>query len=274
MRHRSLIGSCCAVMLLAAAAAAQEPEPAHDAADLAKQTQNPVAALVSIPFQFNLSNAGDLEDHSLFNLNVQPVIPFKLTKDVNVIARTIVPINSMPGPEGARYSGIGDIQAQLFLTPSAPKAIVLGVGPVVSLPTATAAPVETGTFGAGISAVVVKDHGPWVLGALISQIWPVADTGGTPETDLFTLQPFINYNFGKSGWALSTAPIITANWDAASGNEWTVPIGIGITRTTVFNRRPMNIGFQYYSNVERPDGSAGQTFRFIIALLYPQGPRK
>jgi hypothetical protein len=143
------------------------------------------------------------------------------------------------------------------------------VGPVFSLPTATSTGFATGTFAAGVDAVVVKNAGPFVLGGLVSQVWPVADSGGEPKTDLLTIQPFINYNFG-GGWALSLSPVITANWDASPGNEWTVPLGLGITRTTVFNGRPMNIGFQYYKNVERPDGAAGQQLRFILALLYPE----
>jgi hypothetical protein len=260
-------------MMVATQAVAQDalPAPAHDAAALAKQTQNPVAALVSVPFQFNFNGGGDLEDGTLFNLNFQPVIPFKLTPRVNVIARSIIPINSAPGPDGTRYSGVGDIQSQLFLTSSSPGAVVLGVGPVFSLPTATAAAFETGTFAAGLGAVVVHSQGPWVMGGLISQFWPVSDAGGAPETNLFTFQPFINYNFGV-GWALSFAPVITANWDAPNGQEWTVPLGGGIVKTTVLNRRPMNVGFQYYRNVERPTGSAGQTFRFVVVLLYPQAP--
>jgi hypothetical protein len=256
---------------VAGVAGAVAQEPAHDADALAKATQNPVAALTTLPFQFNFNNGGDLEDGTIFNLNFQPVIPFRLTDSINVIARTIIPINSAPGPVGTRFSGVGDIQSQLFLTPATPGAIIWGVGPVFSLPTATADPFETGTFGAGLTAVVVKNAGPFVLGTLVSQIWPATDEGGSPETDLLTVQPFVNYNFG-GGWAISTSPVITANWDAASGNEWTVPVGMGITRTTVFNRRPMNIGFQYYYNVEHPDGGAGQQFRFVIALLYPQAP--
>jgi hypothetical protein len=255
------------------ASAQQGPptEPAHDTAALAKATQNPVANLISLPFQFNLNGGGDLEDGTIFNLNFQPVIPFKLTPNINVIARTIVPMNSAPGPDRTRFSGMGDIQAQLFLTRAKPGAIVLGVGPVFSLPTATSSAFETGTFAAGLGAVVVKDHGPWVLGALLSQFWPVTDAGGEPETNLLTFQPFINYNFG-GGWALSFAPVISANWDAPDGEQWTVPLGAGIVKTTVFNRRPMNVGFQYYRNVERPPGSAGQTFRFVVVLLYPQAP--
>jgi hypothetical protein len=94
---------------------------------------------------------------------------------------------------------------------------------------------------------------------------PVSD----PETDLLVLQPFVNYNFGR-GWALSFAPIINANWNAASGNQWTVPLGFGFTRTTVFDGRPTNVGMQYFYNVEKPDGSAGETLRFVLTFLYPK----
>jgi hypothetical protein len=191
-----------------------------------------------------------------------------VSNEWNLIARVIVPINSFPAAEGTRYSGVGDIQAQLFFTPSKPGAIIWGVGPALSLPTATATAFETGTWAAGPAAVVVKMTGSWVLGGLVAQWWPLTDNGGDPETDLLLIQPFVNYNFGK-GWALVYAPVITANWNAPSGEEWTFPIGFGVSRTTVFNRRPMTLGVQYYSNVERPAGSAGQTLRFFVSLLFP-----
>ena len=248
---------------------APAPPPQHDVNALAKETQNPVSSLTSIPLQFNFNTGGDLEDRTFFNFNFQPVIPFSLNERWNVIARTIVPIDSFPGPETTRFSGVGDIQLQLFLSPAKSGGITWGLGPMVSFPTATASPAETGTWAAGPAAVVVKMTGPFVLGGLISQLWPLADAGDDVEMNLFTLQPFVNYNFGQ-GWALSFAPIITANWNASDGNEWTVPLGIGITRTTVFNRRPMNLGLQYYFNVERPDGAAGQQLRLIVSLLYPR----
>jgi hypothetical protein len=245
------------------------PPPQHDVNALAKETQNPVSSLTSIPLQFNFNTGGDLEDRTFFNFNFQPVIPFSLNERWSVIARTIVPINSFPGPETTRFSGVGDIQMQLFFSPAKPGGITWGLGPMVSFPTATASPAETGTWAVGPAAVVVKMTGPFVLGGLISQLWPIADAGDDVEMDLFTLQPFVNYNFGH-GWALSFAPIITANWNASDGNEWTVPLGIGITRTTVFNHRPMNLGLQYYFNVEHPDGAAGQQLRFVVSLLYPR----
>jgi hypothetical protein len=110
--------------------------------------------------------------------------------------------------------------------------------------------------------------GPFVLGGLVNQFWTYADSGDDTETNLFVLQPFVNYNFG-SGWALAFAPIMSANWDVLSGEEWTVPLGLGISRTTVFNRRPMTLGFQHYYNVERPTGAAGQQIRLPVSLLYP-----
>src|SRR5262249_8826890 len=129
------------------------------------------------------------------------------------------------------------------------------------------------SWSAGPAFVVVKNAGPFVLGGLVTQLWPFGDSGGEPKTNSFLLQPFINFNFGK-GWALAFSPIITANWDAEKGNQWTVPLGLGIPRTTVFNGRPMNLGIQYYYNVTRPDGAGSSQLRIQIALLYPQAPTK
>ena len=99
----------------------------------------------------------------------------------------------------------------------------------------------------------------------------MTDSGGEPRANNFLWQYFVNYNFGK-GWALSTAPSITANWDIHSGQKWTVPYGGGISRTLVFNKQPMTIGFQYYYAPVRPDNAASTTLRFNIALIYPQKP--
>jgi hypothetical protein len=81
--------------------------------------------------------------------------------------------------------------------------------------------------------------------------------------------PAVNVNFGH-GWAVSFSPFITANWDAPDGNQWTIPIGLGLTRTVVFNHRPMNLGVSYYSNIKHPDGAAGEQLRFIVTLIFPR----
>ena len=253
---------------VAAPALAQTPEET-DTTALAKKTQNPVGDVTTLPFQFNFNTGGDLGDQTLFNLNFQPVIPFKLTDNWSMIARTIVPVSSIPSANGISYSGVGDIQEQLFVTLAHPRRFIWGVGPMFSFPTATASPIKTGTWAGGFSAVGLTTAGPWVAGALITQVWPMSDAGGEPETNAFLLQPFVNYNFG-GGWALAYAPNITANWDAIDGNRWTVPVGLGITRTTVFSGRPMSLGVQYYHNAKKPDGAAGQLLRITVSLLYPR----
>jgi hypothetical protein len=261
------------ILITAASAGAQTPAaPAGAAPDvnaLAKATQNPVGDIISVPFQFNFNGGGDLEDQTALNVNFQPVIPFRLSDDWNVIARTIVPINTVPIPGGERSSGIGDVVLQMMATPKAAGSVIWGVGPSFSLPTATAAAMETGTWAAGFSAVVLTMPGPFVLGALVNQLWPLHDEGGDPEMDFFTFQPFVNYNFGD-GWALAFAPVLSANWAADSDDRWTVPLGLGLMKTTVFNRRPMTLGIQIYNNATRPAGAAGYQIRFVLAPIFPK----
>jgi hypothetical protein len=257
---------CGALLLLATQLMAQEEKPAH-VEGLAKQTQNPVADLVSIPFQFNFNTGGGLEDGTLFNLNLQPVFPISVSKDWNIIFRTIIPFLSSPTPSGDQVGGIGDIQIQLFASPVNSGKLIWGVGPQFSVPTATNPLFRTGSWAVGPTAVVLTMPGHWVLGLLANQVWTFADNGGT-DVDQLLIQPFINYNFGR-GWAISSGPIITANWEAGDGQEWTVPLGAGISRTTIFNRRAMVLGAQYYYNVVHPDAGPASQFRIFISLLYP-----
>jgi len=270
VRHRSTVPAVATIASLLATSAFAQPPAAGDMKELAKATQNPVGDLTALPFQFNFNSGGDLEDQTFFNLNFQPVVPFRFG-DWNVIARTILPINSIPTGATTRASGVGDIQEQIFFSPAKVGRVIWGVGPMFSFPTATMAPAETGTWAAGIGAVVLTMTGPWVIGALLNQFWPISDAAGDPATDLLVFQPFVNYNFGP-GWALAFAPLMSANWNAADGDQWTVPLGLGISRTTVFNARPMTLGVQYYYNIEKPAGSAGQQLKFVISLLYPRRP--
>jgi len=246
------------------------PPPAEDMTALAKKTQNPVGDVTSVPFQFNFNTGGGFQNQTLLNVNIQPVIPFKASERWSIIARTILPINSVPIPDGTmRSSGVGDIQQELFFTPAAPGKIIWGAGPLFSLPTSTITGSETGAWGMGPAVVVLSMKGPFVFGVLMTQTWTIAHADTYTEINQLLLQPTLNYNFGR-GWALSVAPVMTANWKAASGEQWTVPIGLGITRTVVFNGRPMSLGVSYYNNVKGPEAGPGQLLRFSISLLYPR----
>src|SRR5262245_65921469 len=109
---RTIIGMLVAVVAIGTATAhAQQPAATpSDATELAKKSQNPVSDLISVPLQFNFNTGGDLNDATSFNLNIQPVMPFRLTPDWNVIARAIVPIDSVPGSGDISDSGLVYIQ--------------------------------------------------------------------------------------------------------------------------------------------------------------------
>jgi hypothetical protein len=261
-RHASVLLASAIVFLFVASTAAQ------DTTALAKTSQNPVGDIMSVPFEFNFNGGGGLEDQTYLTLNFQPVIPIRLTPHVNLIYRIIVPFQSFPGPTDEKTGGFGDIQQQLFFTPAKPGKIIWGAGPTFSLPTATAHPAQTGTWAGGLSVVALTMPGPWVIGGLITQMWPMSDAGGPPATDVFACKCFINYNFGR-GWALSSVPVISANWDAAEGQQWTVPVGGGITRVVVFKGQAISLGFQYFKNVKRPDDGPGTQVRFNLAFIYP-----
>jgi hypothetical protein len=254
-----------ALLVLGSSAAAGQ-----DATELAKSTQNPVGDVVSVPLQFNFNGGGALDGQTYFNLNVQPVMPIRLTSRVSLIFRTIVPFHSFPagGASDAQNGGFGDIQEQLFFTPAKPGKLIWGVGPMFSLATATAVPAQTGTWAGGLSAVVLAMPGPWVVGSLVSQLWPMHDTGGAPETNVFSWQYFVNYNFGH-GWALSSVPTIVANWDAPDGQQWTVPFGAGITKTLILKGQPMSLGFQFFKNVKKPDDAPSTLARFNVSFIFP-----
>jgi hypothetical protein len=102
----------------------------QDETELAKQTQNPVADLISVPFQNNFNFGAGTKDATVYVLNVQPVIPLRLTEDWNVITRLITPIINQPSLfEGADSAfGLGDLNPSFFLSPAKPGAVIWGWG--------------------------------------------------------------------------------------------------------------------------------------------------
>lgn len=256
--------------LLSAQAEPTKAEAEAKASELAKAAQNPVADMNSVPVQFNWSTGGGLGDETQSIINIQPVLPLQINEKWNLISRTIVPIVNLPGGGTDRIKGIADIQEQIFLTPTKTKGAVWGFGPIFSFPTATNAAVSTGQYAMGPTFVVLKIGKKWVYGFVANQLWRVGGSDQTDAINSFFVQPFINYNL-KRGWALTTAPGITANWDAPSGQVWTVPLGLGVSKITRVGKQPLNIAVQYYANIERPDNAGSSLIRMQFTLLYPKG---
>jgi hypothetical protein len=211
-----------AILLLPWTAVAQQPSapaPDEDARtlELAKKTQNPIADLISLPLQNNLNFGYGAKDapHSSstqYVLNIQPVVPVKVADELNLITRPIIRVIRQPDLiDGGDTWGLADIQLQTYLSPSGTDKVTWGIGPVLQVPSATnGRKLGTEKWSAGPGVVVLTQPGKWVIGALANNIWSFAGDSDRDNVNLMTIQPFVNYNFGK-GWYVSSSPIITAN---------------------------------------------------------------
>ncbi len=255
------------------------------AEELAKAAQNPVADMISLPFQNN-TNFGYGPDDDVQNiLNIQPVWPFRISPEWNLITRTILPVVYQPdltlpvkvapgvvedvNVDGA--FGLGDLNETLYFSPAKPGKLIWGVGPTFSFPTATDNVLGTGKWSAGPAFVVLTMPGHWVLGALINNQWSFAGDSDRADVNAMLLQYFINYNFAK-GWYVTSAPINTANWEASSDDRWTIPVGGGLGRIFHAGKQPMNAQVGAYYNVVKPDTVpvADWQLRIQIQLLFPK----
>jgi hypothetical protein len=271
---------------------------------LIKESQNPVGNIAVFPMQNNFNYAAGPNKLSLYNLNLQPVVPIMLSPKMNLIERAIVPILNQPPafppadcpqqflaayPCGSQL-GIGSIQLQSYFAPrTKPNALIWGAGPIFSFPTVTKY-FGSNQVGAGLNAVGLVMPGPWVIGMLVNQQWRIAgpaqaptsvctdclDEGNTQSGEApastsinsFLAQPFINFNFGK-GWALSEAPVITANWNKPGDQKWTVPLGLVVVQTNTWFKLPMSFALGYYGNIVRPQFAPYGQIRFQWSLIWP-----
>lgn len=266
------------IALRAAGAAQQEPSTE----ELSKKTQNPVADLISVPLQSNWNFGAGSRDKTTYVLNIQPVIPIKLSDEWNLIARVIMPVINQPSlfPGMDSAAGLGDINSTLFLSPGKPGRIIWGVGPTLTLPTASDKLLGAGQWSMGPAGVALMIEGPWVFGALMNNQWSV---GGWSDNNvnILLLQPFVNYNL-PDGWYINSVPILTADWKAKkAGDVWTVPVGGGFGKLFRLGqilpleghpiaKLPINTQIGAYSNVAKPEFGPDWQLRFQIQFLFPR----
>ncbi len=238
--------------------------------DLAKATQNPLASMISLPFQNNTNFGIGPDDDTQNILNIQPVWPFSLGEDWNFVTRTIIPVISQPGvaPGESRTNGLGDVTFTGWVSPKNSGKWIWGVGGALVLPTATDDALGNDKWSVGPSVVVLTMPGKWVIGSLISNVWSVGGSGDQ-DVNFFTWQYFINYNM-DNGWYLTSAPIITANWEADSNNTWTVPFGGGVGKIFRIGKQPLNAQVSAYYNVEKPASGADWQLRLQLQMLFPK----
>ena len=254
--------------LLATFATASAQDQSSEAAELAKAAQNPLATLVTFPLQANFNNGIGDDDRRLFNLNIQPVIPFK-GENWNFITRTIIPLNSVPTGTDEAAFGFGDASMTVFASPAKGSAVTWGLGPIVNFPSASnPEQLGSGKWGIGPAGVVFIQTGRFTYGGLVNNVWSVAGDGDREDYNRFLLQYFVNFNFG-GGWAIGTVPVVTADWKAESGEQWTVPWGAQISKVIRIGQQPANILVGYYYNGTRPTGGPESQVRVQLNFMFP-----
>ena len=259
------------ILVLCSIGNAQE-EAEQSATDLAKQTQNPIADLISLPFQYNAYFETGPKAKTQNVLLIQPVIPLNMNDDWNFIARPIIPLLNQPPLTDAqnRNHGLGNVQFQGFFSPKDKVGDwIVGFGPYLEFPTNSGPDNRFGSdnWSAGPAFVGLKMDGPWVYGGLVSQLWSYS--GDDPEVNTTAFQPFVNYNM-EDGWYLVSAPVITSNWSAVSSQQWTIPVGGGIGKIFKIGKQPVNASLKAYYNTQAPRSGADWQLQFQIQFLFPK----
>jgi len=240
------------------------------AAELAKKLQNPVASLISVPIQNNWDFGYGSVNAMRYTANVQPVIPFSLSKDWNLITRTIVPIIYAEGttPGASSKFGLGDTLQSFFFSPKAPTSggWIWGAGPVALWPTSTDDALGVGKVGAGPTALMLRQQNGWTYGALANHLWSFAGQGSSADVNATFIQPFVSYTTKTfTTFGLNTES--SYDWN---NRQWSVPVNLSVSQLLKIGKQPVQfaLGGKYYA--EGPQGGPDWGLRFSVTFLFPK----
>ena len=282
----SSLGTTVLMCALLAASALVAQETATDdkaaAAELAKKLANPVANLISVPLQNNWDFGIGPANATRYTANIQPVIPFTLNQDWNLITRTIVPVIDAESPVkgGKDQFGLGDIVQSFWASPKAPTASgwIWGAGAVMLYPSGTDG-LSANHWGAGPTALALKQENGWTYGMLVNHLWSYAQTGGHDSSDAGDpsdgsdaginatfIQPFVSYST-KTFTTFGLNTEATYDW---SSSQWTVPVNVSVSQLVKIRGAPVQfgVGAKYYA--EGPDGGPDWGMRFTVTFLFPK----
>ncbi|MCZ4058339.1 hypothetical protein O3W44_03415 [Pantoea sp. LMR881] len=267
MNHQTVMSCCasCALLMLPAMGLA-------DDANLAKKLSNPVSDLISVPFQYNYDENVGAGKGSRNLLNIQPVIPFSISEDANIVSRTILPVISQHDvtQSGSSQNGIGDVTQSFFYSPKKPtdSGLIWGVGTVLLLPTGSDSLLSGRKWGAGPTAVGLKQSGPWTYGMLANHIWDYAGDKNRPSVNVTYLQPFLTYTTAS---ATTVALNLESTYDWRE-DQWSVPANLMVNQIMKIGEQTVQVGggVRYWLEHDDDRGPHGWGLRLNFTLLLPR----
>lgn len=276
-RHLSAAAALLALSTLAATAwadeaanaSAQEPPASEEAAELAKKLSNPIASLISVPIKYSWDTGIGAQDLERSTLIVQPVIPFELSADWNLITRTIIPyVDAQGAGGGPDIAGTGDILQSFFFSPKAPTASgwIWGVGPVISYPTASKDLLGSEQWSAGPTVVLLKQGGGWTYGVLANHLWSLSGANDRADVNATFLQPFLSFTT-KRFTTLGVNTETTYDWES---DEATVPMNLSVSQLMRLGRQPVSFALNYRHYLDAPAGGPDWGLSFTVTLLFPK----
>ena len=244
----------------------------NESAELAKKLANPVASLISFPIKLSYDqDIGPARDGERTTLTIQPVIPFDLNEDWNLVSRTVLPIvwQDQIFPGAGDQSGTGDTVQSLFFSPKAPtdSGWIWGAGPVFLLPTGSDDLLGADKWGLGPTAVALKQDGGWTYGGLTNHIWSVVGDDDRTDVSSTFVQPFLSYTT-PDAWSYGITSEGTYDWKS---KQWTVPVSASAKKVVNFGQQLAQVGGELRYWADTPDGGPhGWGIGLNLTLLFPK----
>ncbi|MGC1650832.1 MAG: hypothetical protein WA741_33835 [Candidatus Sulfotelmatobacter sp.] len=244
--------------------------PAQTEEHLAEEVRNPLAALTQVQLSndFDFGAAGG--NGFLYTFMLQPIVPFKISDNWNLITRSAFTATSVPDSEGSgRTTGTGDSDIQFYFSHDRARSFIWGFGPVLGIPTASNSLLGSGKWTLGPGFAIVRQTEDWTYGILVNQFWSFAGGKNRDSVTLMLLHPVFSYTW-KSGWSLGLDSESTYDAKASSSERWTVPLQISISKEANFGKRPVNLSFGVIPYAVAPSGSPSVGLNFTITRLFPK----